>query len=357
MGLKKILQFSSVARTCTTVSAIIFSLGLVVVLIGFENAGAQSGVVVTPNPMDFGGVPLCTASQEISATIVNNTSQTIQGIHNSFPGVQVFGFTDLDFGAGPGGTGRVALIFLPEKLGPESMTITFVNGSGQALGSMTVRGEGVPNPTPNQPPSVNAGADQSITVDESGAMISLFGEVTDDSCSIPYGRLMYEWAQIGGPVTVPLFSDGLPEAEVEITVPGDYMFELRASDGIDVGTDTVTIHVAGTPPSDADEDGVRDTIDNCPSVPNPDQADADGDGVGDFCDVVATFTWRIDRKDPRQVHFDASTSIGQNLTYEWLMINLDEPNQFVRKNPKFTFLTFPFYDLSVYSCDLPFRTP
>jgi thrombospondin type 3 repeat protein len=35
---------------------------------------------------------------------------------------------------------------------------------------------------------------------------------------------------------------------------------------------------------DADGDGVADAHDNCPHIPNPDQADADGDHVGDACD-------------------------------------------------------------------------
>jgi hypothetical protein len=34
---------------------------------------------------------------------------------------------------------------------------------------------------------------------------------------------------------------------------------------------------------DRDEDGVPDGLDNCPDVSNPDQSDADADGVGDAC--------------------------------------------------------------------------
>jgi Thrombospondin type 3 repeat len=35
---------------------------------------------------------------------------------------------------------------------------------------------------------------------------------------------------------------------------------------------------------DEDGDGIDDACDNCPHIPNVDQADADGDGVGDVCD-------------------------------------------------------------------------
>jgi hypothetical protein len=36
--------------------------------------------------------------------------------------------------------------------------------------------------------------------------------------------------------------------------------------------------------ADTDADGILDTIDNCPSVPNPDQKDVNGNGVGDACE-------------------------------------------------------------------------
>jgi len=42
----------------------------------------------------------------------------------------------------------------------------------------------------------------------------------------------------------------------------------------------------GVTERDFDADGVVDCLDNCPAIANPDQADADGDGVGGACEVV-----------------------------------------------------------------------
>jgi hypothetical protein len=49
---------------------------------------------------------------------------------------------------------------------------------------------------------------------------------------------------------------------------------------------TLDIEYVGEPPvgTDTDGDGVNDDVDNCPAIPNADQADLDTDGVGDVCD-------------------------------------------------------------------------
>jgi hypothetical protein len=54
-----------------------------------------------------------------------------------------------------------------------------------------------------------------------------------------------------------------------------------------------------TPFVDSDGDGFSDGADNCPAVSNPNQADADLDGVGDACDAAGAtqagfhYTWTI----------------------------------------------------------------
>jgi hypothetical protein len=43
------------------------------------------------------------------------------------------------------------------------------------------------------------------------------------------------------------------------------------------------------PPQDSDADGVPNAADNCPFASNPDQADGDGDGIGDVCEQPDNF--------------------------------------------------------------------
>jgi hypothetical protein len=59
--------------------------------------------------------------------------------------------------------------------------------------------------------------------------------------------------------------------------PSDATFMIEL-----IGPYDVTVKCARP---DSDLDLLTDCLDNCPSVPNPDQADNDGDGIGDICDA------------------------------------------------------------------------
>lgn len=60
------------------------------------------------------------------------------------------------------------------------------------------------------------------------------------------------------------------------------------SSGLVTGTDTDGTTSTGESGglSDIDGDGIIDLLDNCPSVFNPNQLDADGDGIGNACDEI-----------------------------------------------------------------------
>jgi hypothetical protein len=61
----------------------------------------------------------------------------------------------------------------------------------------------------------------------------------------------------------------------------------RGNDDCPTSSECVESRVTvATPVSDLDDDGVLDELDNCPTTPNPTQADADGDKVGDACDAL-----------------------------------------------------------------------
>jgi hypothetical protein len=87
-------------------------------------------------------------------------------------------------------------------------------------------------------------------------------------------------------------SNGYGSSRAVLSSLGGQSARFRFRIGTDSGTsdygwfvDDIRIYTCGLPLVDTDGDGVSDPGDNCPSVANPDQADRDGDGAGDACDL------------------------------------------------------------------------
>lgn len=102
----------------------------------------------------------------------------------------------------------------------------------------------------------------------------------------------------GLPASAAVMAPGKGESFPQFTWPvangqaGEYHVQMHATDGRSPGCDAtqefhLRILVATPQPvgPDGDSDGVGDAGDNCPGVPNTDQADADGDFEGDACDA------------------------------------------------------------------------
>lgn len=71
----------------------------------------------------------------------------------------------------------------------------------------------------------------------------------------------------------------------DVVPQGEYSGGVEVEDvGGHIGVFTDTVNVVFPVSNDTDGDGIEDSLDNCPTIPNPDQSDIDNDGRGDLCD-------------------------------------------------------------------------
>jgi hypothetical protein len=100
----------------------------------------------------------------------------------------------------------------------------------------------------NQPPVVNAGPDQNITLP---ATASLMGTATDDGLPNPPGALTISWSMTAGPGAVSCTPNNTPSTTCTFSAAGSYTLRLTASDGALTSSDDVVVTVNAAPTNKA----------------------------------------------------------------------------------------------------------
>jgi len=106
------------------------------------------------------------------------------------------------------------------------------------IGSFTIAGSC--GGAVNQPPTVNAGPDQTITLP---ATASLAGTASDDGLPNPPHTLTTTWAKVSGPGTVTFGNANALSTTATFSAAGTYVLSLTGNDSALSSTDTITIVV------------------------------------------------------------------------------------------------------------------
>ena len=123
------------------------------------------------------------------------------------------------------------------------LTLTANDGELVASDTVTV----VVNGIPNNPPVVDAGPDQTITLPTN--VVTLAGTVTDDG--VPGTGVTSQWTKVSGSGTVTFGNAAAPSTTATFSLPGSYVLQLSGSDGVLTTTDTATITVNSNPANKA----------------------------------------------------------------------------------------------------------
>ena len=149
----------------------------------------------------------------------------------SGPGAAVFGAP----------TAAITTVAFP-AVGTYVLRLTATDGELSATDVVSVAVDG----TPNLAPTVEAGANQTVTLPAN--ITSLSGTVTDDG---PPSSVTTTWSKVSGAGTVTFANAASLATTATFSMQGTYVLQLSASDGLLSGSDTVTVTVSADPANKA----------------------------------------------------------------------------------------------------------
>jgi Tol biopolymer transport system component len=209
-------------------------------------------------------------------------------------------------------TGDVNDIFLNTKSSAgDTGAVAFLSRNDLTLGNPDGNDEifvaacvpPTPTPTPNTPVGFNVSVSPAPNVTVTFSEVTVAGDTVATPIAGPpppngfqVDGIVYDistTATYVAPITICLPynpANSLPSIWHYQGVPPTW---VDVTDSINVGSSVCGVVSSLSPfavmepvstPPDTDGDGVPDDTDNCPGVSNPDQADFDGDSLGDACD-------------------------------------------------------------------------
>lgn len=96
----------------------------------------------------------------------------------------------------------------------------------------------------NQPPQVEAGPDNTLTLNDLAVdSVQLAGQITDDGSPFPPANVAITWSQVSGPGTATFSNVADMNARVRVSLPGTYVLRLTANDGEFSVSDELTLVV------------------------------------------------------------------------------------------------------------------
>ena len=168
--------------------------------------------------------------------------------------------------------------------GQSKDTIDIFRDGSAVLECTDASGHADPDPCVSSRGFTSAGDVEIVVLTSTASVWSMGFDVVTDSDSD--GLTDFEESALG---TDP----NNPDSDDDGVLDGDDAFPLDASETSDTDGDGI----GDNADTDDDNDGVPDGSDNCPLVANVDQADDDGDGVGNACDPVYNFLPTVDSLD------------------------------------------------------------